>query len=646
MTKELEAIIKISPLRKLGYVEDAEKDGEDIEIQTENLNHALHGDTVRVEILDKLKDGKRQGRVVEIVNRIKTKFVGTIDLKAKDEFGILVPDNNKMYVDITIPKSECSKAQHNDKVFVELTKWDKDKTNPEGKILEVLGQKGKHDVEMRAIVLDKGFETDFPAILVNEAREIKAKWTPIPKEEIAKRKDLRNVTTFTIDPVDAKDFDDALSLEKLENGNYSIGIHIADVSHFVTPGTELDKEAFEREFSVYLVDRTIPMLPEILSNDICSLNPHEDKLAFSAVFEINENAEVINEWFGKTIINSDHRFTYESAQEVLDTGNGEFAGELKILNDISKKLAKKKVEAGAIRFEKEEFKFELDDDGVPIRIYKKPNLETHTLVEDFMLLANKHVAKYIHDTCHKTHNGICELMYRVHNVPNQDKIKELSVFLKALGYILPLDKNGEIHAKDINALLAQVAGKAEESLITTATIRTMSKALYSTANSGHFGLAFEYYTHFTSPIRRYPDLIVHRILFALINNQKIDPRDQARFAKIADRASNQEIAAQEAERNSIRYKQVEFMQNHIGETFDGIISGVAPFGIFVVLNDTGAEGMVHVSKLGQDFFTLNEKTYSLIGQKSSKKFTLGDSIKIKIEAANLDDRKLEMSVVI
>lgn len=387
------------------------------------------------------------------------------------------------------------------------------------------------------------------------------------------------------------------------------------------------------------------MLPEILSNDLCSLNPNEDKLAFSAIFELNDNAEVQNQWFGKTIINSNKRFTYENAQETLDSQSGDFIEELNVLNNFSKILSKRKIDAGAIRFEKDEFEFELDENGVPIRIYKKPHLWTHKLIEEFMLLANRYVAKYIFDTCRKNNDGVCELMYRVHNVPEEGKIQELSVFLKAMGYILPLQKDGSITPKDINALLAQVAGKAEESLITTATIRTMSKAVYSTANSGHFGLAFEYYTHFTSPIRRYPDLVVHRILQSLLTNQKLTPKETESFRKVAEHSTNQEIAAQDAERNSIRYKQVEFMQNHVGEEFNGIISGVAPFGLFVVLDDTGAEGMIHISKLGTEFFNLDEKNYRIVGEKSGKKFSLGDSIRVRIESANLDERKLEMGVV-
>lgn len=645
MIQEIEGIIKISPARKLGYVENPNSDQGDIEIQTDALNQALHGDTVKIKKTGKIIDNKPQGEVIEIINRAKTKFVGVIDANAISNGCFLAPDSQKMYVDIYLPRDECSKAKHGDKVFVELTKWNKDRKNPEGKILEVIGKKGEHNVEMRAIVLDTGFDTDFPSQVLNEAKELKTKWSPIPKEEIDKRNDLRNLTTFTIDPADAKDFDDALSVEKLSNGNFKIGVHIADPTHFIKPDSALDKEAFEREFSVYLVDRTIPMLPEILSNDLCSLNPNEAKLSFSAIFELNSNAEVQNQWFGKTVIESDKRFSYETAQEILDNQKGEYLEELNILLNLSEKLTKQKLEAGAIRFEKDEFEFELDENGVPLKIVKKKHIATHKLIEEFMLLANKNVAKFIHDTCKESGDNLCQLMYRVHGAPDRDKIQELSIFIKAMGYTLPLNKDGDVSTKDINALLAQVQGKAEESLISTAAIRTMSKAIYSTTNGGHFGLAFDYYTQFTSPIRRYPDMIVHRILHSFLQKQKIDPRDGIRFSKVAERASSQEIAAQEAERNSIRYKQVEFMTNHIGETFEGIISGVAPFGIFVVLDETGAEGMVHISKLGEDFFTLDEKNYKIVGEKTGKKFTLGDAVKIKIEGTDLDNRKLEMSLV-
>lgn len=637
----IEAVITISKARKLGFIKNP-KTEQDIAIRLSDAKHALPGDTVLVELNGQKIDEMEQGIVSKIVKRAKTKFVGTVQKNGGDCF--LIPDNQKIPVYINLSPEEASKVEHNDKVYVSLDSWADTDERPFGKILQVIGKKGVHEVEIRSIILEKGFDAEFAESVLRDADQLKAQWLSIPESEIAKRRDMRGTLTMTIDPVDAKDFDDALSFKILDNGNYEIGVHIADVSHYVTPGTIIDKEAVERQFSVYLVDRTIPMLPEVLSNDLCSLNPNEEKLAFSAIFEINKNADIIEEWFGRTIIKSDKRFSYENAQETLDAGTGEYFDELKTLNTIAKKLAEKKFAAGAIRFTSEEFKFELDDKGVPIAIHKKPHLDTHSLVEDFMLLANRHVAKFIFNQCAKI-DGSCALMYRVHNLPDKDKIAELSVFTKALGYILNINKDGSVSAKDLNALFAQVAGKAEESLITSASIKTMSKAIYSTENSGHFGLAFEYYTHFTSPIRRYPDLVVHRILAKLIAGEGISDVDAIFFQKVANHASAQEVAAQEAGRASIKYKQTEFMLNHIGDEFEGIISGVAPFGMFVVLNETGAEGMIHISKLGQDYWNLDEKKYRIVGEKSGKFFTLGDRVKVKIEAVDLDNRKLEMRLV-
>ncbi len=638
--KRIEGTIAVSKARKLGFVKNPATE-EDIAIRFDDIRHALPGDTVAVQLMDRKIDEMQQGVVVELIKRAKTKFVGTVQ-KSKDCF--VIPDSQKIYVYFNLDSSEAAKVEHNDKVYVQLDKWEDTKERPDVKVLQVIGKKGVHEVEIRSIILEKGFDAEFPEQVLRAADELKKEWSPIPKSEFEKRKDFRDTLTFTIDPVDAKDFDDAISLKYLENGNYEIGIHIADVAHYVTPGTIIDKEAFERQFSVYLVDRTIPMLPEVLSNDLCSLNPNEEKLAFSAVFEITKNAEIVNDWFGRTIIKSNKRFTYENAQETLDKKSGEYFEELNVLNTISKKLADEKFAAGAIRFTSEEFKFELDEKGVPIAIHKKPHLETHSLVEDFMLLANRRVAKFIFDKC-KSLSGGCGLMYRVHNLPDKDKISELSVFTKALGYILNVAKDGSVTAKDLNALFAQVAGKAEESLITSAAIKTMAKAIYSTENNGHFGLAFEHYTHFTSPIRRYPDLVVHRILAKLLANEQINETDQIFFEQVAKHASMQEVAAQEAERSSIKYKQTEFMLNHIGEKFEGIISGVAPFGLFVVLDDTGAEGMVHISKLGEDYWNLNEKKYCIVGERTKKAFTLGDKVKVKIESVDLDNRKLEMRLV-
>lgn len=620
-----------------------------IEIPAEAVKKAFWHDSVRVRVTSKDggRDGAPTGEVEEILKRNKVRYVGT-SMVENGEL-IIKPDTHRMYINFIIPKEERSKhpdLRDNTKVYIEFIGWQEDSPYPQARILKVIGPKGVHEVEMQSIILEQGFETGFAPEIEEEAANFKAKWEDILKEELGKRKDIREKTTLTIDPFDARDFDDALSFEKLPNGNYEIGVHIADVSYFVRPGSKLDKEAFDRAFSVYLVDRTIPMLPEILSNELCSLNPNVERLAFSAIFEVTPDAEVKDQWFGRSVIKSDKRFTYESAQEVLDKKDGEYYEELNILNTLAKKLTAKKLAHGAIRFERDEFEFELDKDGVPIKVIKKEHLDTHSLIEEFMLLANRHVAKYIFDTDKKMRGGnLGNMMYRVHSLPDPDKLKDLSQFVKAMGYKLELKKDGTISPATLNNLLKEVEDKPGEQLISTAAVKTMSKALYSTENQGHFGLAFDYYTHFTSPIRRYPDLIVHRILDKLLAGEKVSDEDMVYYQKAAEHSSEQEVNAQEAERQSIKYKQVEFMMNHIGEEFDGVISGVSKFGVFVVLNDTGAVGMIHISKLGNDFFRLDEKNYRVVGEKSKKTYSLADPVRVKIEEANLEEKQLQMSLV-
>ena len=621
-----------------GYVKNPNLE-EDIYIPEGLLGTALPGDTVRIKLLpDKVED-KIAGKVIAILSRARSQFVGTV-VKNNEEVSIK-PDNFKIYTDFTLIKGG---VENNQKVLVKFIDWKKDEEKPTVELVKIFGQKGVHEVEIQSIIYEKGFESEFPKEIEIEAEKLKKKWTPLPKDEIEKRRDLRDETVMTIDPDDAKDFDDALSVKQLDDSNYEVGIHITDVSHYVTPDTELDKEAYKRSFSVYLVDRTIPMLPEILSNDLCSLNPNEDKLAFSSIFELTPNAEVVNRWFGRTIINSKKRFTYEEAQAILDVKDGDYYTELNILNTLAKKLNKKNKSQGAIEFEKDEIKFELDENGKPLRIIKKEHLETHKLVENMMLLSNREVAKFIHTNGKKLGNNHNDLMYRVHGVPQKDKINDLATFLKALGYHLKTTDDGEITAKDLNELFEEIEGKPEETLIKTAAVRTMSKAMYSTENTGHFGLAFQFYTHFTSPIRRYPDLLVHRVVAKFLNNKHLSDEEISRLEASASLSTEQEIAAAEAERDSIKYKQAEYIQDHIGQEFEGIISGVVPWGIYVQLKDTLSEGMVHISKLGQDFFHLDEGNYQIIGEKTGKTFKLSDTVKVKIESVDLERNNINMEL--
>ncbi len=635
--------------RGVGYVEveGAADDAEDLEIPQGMLNCALPDDGVEALLHEKEGELRQSGEITKILHRARTHFVGTFDEDGPKHF--FIPDNKKIYKDFLIPKGASDGAKKGDKVQVELVKWDDPKASPEAKVIRVIGKKGDNNAEMHSIVLEKGFEPDYPPEVIREAEKLEKSEKPIKAEEIAKRRDFRDTLTMTIDPADAKDFDDAISFKKLGDGRYEIGVHIADVSHYVRERTALDREARSRGFSVYLVDRTIPMLPEVLSNDICSLNPNEDKLTFSAVFEMNDKAEVLASWFGKTIIRSAKRFTYEGAQEVIEKGaaakdGGEHAEPLKILNGIAKILQQIKWAKGAIDFEQDEIKFQLDAAGKPIAVMRKVRKDAHKLVEEYMLLANRGVAEFIFKEYKKRKLENAAMLYRIHDTPNPEKIRDLSVFLKALGYHLETH-DGQVTSKQIAKVLSEVTGTPEESLIKTAAIRSMAKAVYSTANVGHFGLAYDYYTHFTSPIRRYADLLVHRLLFRLLNGGKVEVGEIAAYQKMALTTTDREIEAAEAERASIKYKQVEFMQNKVGQTFDGTVSGVTEWGIFLEEAETKAEGMVRIRDIGDDFYKLDKKNYQLLGQNTGRKIRLGDKVRFKIMKADMDTKTLDLALV-
>ena len=625
----------------IGFIKDPTKD-EDILIEKENLGTALPGDIVRIQVVGVDKE-RRTGKVVAILSRARTQFVGTTVIDGEKIF--ISPDNHKIYTNFVLEKPNEVEIRENQKVLIKFENWKNDEEYPKVSLVKIIGDKGVHEVEIQSIIFEKGFESQFPEKIEMEAKKLQKKWAVISEEEIAKRRDLRGEDVITIDPADAKDFDDALSIKKLNNGNFEVGVHIADVSFYVTPDTELDKEAYTRSTSVYLVDRTIPMLPEILSNDLCSLNPGAEKLAFSAIFELSPDAKVINRWFGRTIIESKTRFSYEEAQAILDAGQGSSFDKLKILDTLAKKLQAQNRANGMLEFEREEIKFELDKDGRPLRIIKKQPLETHKLVENMMLLANREVAKFIYKKGKELGGNQNDLMYRVHDVPSSEKIENLMNLLKVLGYKLEMSDEGEITSKGLSKLFEEVRGKPEENLIKSAAIKTMSKAVYSIENTGHFGLGFHYYTHFTSPIRRYPDLLVHRILQNYLSGNKLDSKELATLEKSTAISTEQEIAASEASRESIKYKQAEYMQDHIGEEFEGVISGVTSWGLYIQIKETLSEGMIHISKLGDDFFSLDEKNYAIVGKKTNKKFKLGDKITVKISKVDLEQNNIDMDLV-
>jgi len=626
----------------VGFADHPTQKGVSVRIHSEDLNGAFNKDTVVIETIGKKFKDDELGKVVKIVERFKKQYVGELDTAVKGEFAYILPDDKKMYKDIKVLNPE--KGLHGNKVVVKINSWPHG-ASPQGEIIKDLGSKGTHETEIQSALYEQGFDSHFPAGIEEEAQKIKDRSPEDFKREETNRRDYRGNFTCTIDPADAKDFDDALSIFPKDNGKFEVGIHIADVSHFVTPGTDIDKEAFERSFSVYMVDRTVPMLPEVLSNNLCSLMPEEDRLAFSAIFEMDMEGNVSDRWFGKTIIKSDKRFAYEDAQAVL---NGEkespYKEQLEQLRTISKELEKEKRAAGAISFDSDEFKFELDDNGVPIRVYKKERLDTHHLVEEFMLLANREVAQHMSEWDEKQKGKEKGLMYRVHGEPDHDRLASLQEFLKIMKYDLKLNEDGGINPKELNRIIAQAKGTPEEELINTTAVRTMQKAIYSILDDGHFGLAFDSYTHFTSPIRRYPDLLVHRIMQAIVTNEGISDDKVEYFKKAATHASDQEVAASEAERNSIKFKQAEFMSAHVGEEFDGVISGVTDWGLYVKLSETGAEGMIRADSLKGDFFLYEEKRYRYIGEKTKKIYMLGDVVHIKVASVNIEERNIDFEV--
>lgn len=617
---------------------------DDIVIERDKLGVALDGDIVAVTFTPPQAGGRAEGTVTQVVQRAHRELIGVV--KEKSVAGKTTyhfqPDNHRIHIRPLLPQ-----ATNNDlemKVVITINEWTSAAEEPTATIVETLGRAGEHETEMQAIIRGGGFALDFPEPVAKAAEELHANKEQIFKDAALdpKRRDFRGITTMTIDPVDAKDFDDALSIQTLPNGNVEVGIHIADVSHYVRENEPIDTEAQERGTSVYLVDRVIPMLPEVLSNDLCSLRPNEDRLAFSAVFELSPQANIVNSWYGQTIIHSDKRFSYEEAQEVLDRGEGPFFDELTTLMRLGRLLRKERYAEGAIAFEQPEVKFELDERGAPVRVYAKVRTETMLMIEDFMLLANREVATYIYNLA-KDEDRELAFIYRIHDTPNPEKVEELSLFLNALGYEFETHK-GVVTAKNVNKLLKEIDGKPEANLIKTATIRSMAKAVYSTKNIGHFGLAFKYYTHFTSPIRRYPDLMAHRLLRRHLDGSIVKGQELAKYEKLSIQSSQREMEAVSAERDSIKFKQVEYMENRVGSTFDGVITGVTDWGVYVQDKASLAEGMVRLASIKGDYFEHQASHYRIKGQKTGKVYRLGDEVKIKLVRVLKDERQLDFEI--
>lgn len=605
---------------------------EDVFVSAQNLKTALHGDKVKVWLFAKKKGTRPEGEVVEIIERSRTTFVGTVEVMPN--FAFLIPDNKNMPFDLFIPTSKLNGAKQGEKAVAKVIDWDPKSKNPVAEIINILGFPGLNETEMHAILAEFELPYSFTEEVEKDAERIQGE---ITENDIKLRRDFRKVPTFTIDPADARDFDDALSLKQLENGNWEVGVHIADVTHYVTIGSLVEEEAKQRATSVYLVDRVVPMLPERLSNHICSLNPAEDKLTYSAVFELNDKSEVLSEWFGRTIINSDKQFSYNEAQKVIDTGEGDMKEQILVLHKLAQQLRTKRFSAGAFNFEKVEIRFDLDEAGKPVGIKFRDMGTANQLIEEFMLLANKHVAEYVG----KKLKGKT-FVYRIHDKPDPEKISNFSHFITRFGYTLVEDDKTSL-PKAMNKLLTSIAGKKEQNIIETLALRSMAKAIYSTDNVGHFGLSFKYYTHFTSPIRRYPDMMVHRLLTAYLAEE--NPGSKEKYEKLCDHSSKMERLASEAERASVKYKQVEYMSDKTGKEFEGIISGVTEWGIYVEIIENQCEGMIHIRELDDDFYEYDEENYCLKGRSTGKVFTLGDKVKIEVVKADLQKKQLDYKLV-
>lgn len=620
-------------LKGAGYIISDESD-EDVFVSQSNLKHALNGDVVKVYLYAKRRGRQPEGEVVEIIKKSMENIVGVIEVSKN--FAFMIANNRQMPYDVFIPLTKLQGAQNGDKVVVRITEWPEKYKNPFGEIVRVLGKPGENNTEMHAILAEFDLPYEFDKKVEEAANQVSEQ---ITDDDYKARRDFRDITTFTIDPADAKDFDDALSIQKLNNGHWEVGVHIADVTHYVTLNSIVENEAYERATSVYLVDRVVPMIPEKLSNMVCSLRPNEEKLCYSIVFEIDENADVIDEWIGRTVINSNKRFSYEEAQAIIESGKGELKEELFVLNDLAQKLRARRFKNGAISFERVEVKFNIDEKGKPLGVYFKEQKEANQLIEEFMLLANKKVAEFIGKV--KKGQKAKTFVYRIHDKPDPEKLERFSKFIQRFGYSINTSGQKNI-TTSINNLLDEVQGKKEQNVIETLAVRSMAKAVYSTKNLGHYGLSFPFYTHFTSPIRRYPDMMVHRLLTDYMNGEQ--SKNKNKYEDMCKHSSELERRAAEAERASIKYKQVEFMKDHIGDEFDGVISGVTEWGFYVELNESKCEGLVHIRELDDDYYFFDEDNYSIIGRRNKKTYQLGDSVKIKIVKADLEKKQLDYTL--